>query len=64
MSISLERLIIDVKESLEREMHSMEDRINIRLDGITSRLDAQAARSDRKGSLILRKQLAIESLDI
>ena len=45
--MSLEQLIVDMKESLEREIHGMEARLNSRLDRFELRFEAQAARLDR-----------------
>ncbi|MFN0105345.1 MAG: hypothetical protein ACKV2U_25070 [Bryobacteraceae bacterium] len=59
MSMSLEQLIIDMKDSLEREMHAigsemhgMEARLSSRLDKIDLRFEAQAARLDRLDATI------------
>jgi hypothetical protein len=40
---NLERLIVDVKESLERELHGFREEMTIRFDGQSVRLDRQAA---------------------
>ena len=50
--MSLEQLIIDMKDSLEREMHGMEARLISRLDKIDLRFEAQAARLDRLDTTI------------
>ena len=57
--MSLEQLIIDMKESLEREIHAvgremrgMEARLNSRLDKFELRFEAQAARLDRLDTTI------------
>jgi hypothetical protein len=55
----LERLIIDLKERLERESQSVRDqvhnlavRMDRRFDGINARFDTQAARLDRHAGLL------------
>lgn len=45
-------MIIDLKESLEREMHQIEER----LDGVILRLDGQGARLDRQGGILAAGQ--------
>ena len=50
--MSLEQLIVDMKESLEREIHGMEARLNSRLDRFELRFEAQAARLDRLDTTI------------
>jgi hypothetical protein len=42
---NLERLLIEIKESLERDIQRLED-------VVTTRFDTQAARMDRQGALI------------
>ena len=46
------RLIIHMKESLERDMQFGFSRIEQRLDDMSARFDAQAARLDRHGALL------------
>jgi len=47
----IERLLVDVKESLERDIHG----VNLRIEGlrelITTRFDTQAARLERPGGV-------------
>ena len=50
--MSLEQSIIDMKDSLEREMHGMEARLISRFDKIELRFEAQAARLDRLDTTI------------
>ena len=47
MSDHLEQLIVDVKESLEREIHRVGDKI----DQLNTRFDTQAARLERHAGL-------------
>ena len=46
------QLIIDVKESLERDFNRLFTHMNQRFDEIDARFDAQAARLDRHGALL------------
>jgi chromosome segregation ATPase len=48
----LEQLIIDLKESLEREMRTGFGRLETRLAGLENRFDTQAARLDRHAGLL------------
>ena len=55
----LEQLIVDMKESLEREIHALDRNVSSRIDSLDSkmsalliRFDDQAARLDRQGALI------------
>ena len=57
--MSIEQLIIDMKDSLEREihalgreMHGMESRLNSRLDKFELRFESQAARLARLDTTI------------
>jgi hypothetical protein len=45
-------LVIDVKESLEREMNTRFDEVNRRFDAVDARFDAQANRLDRQAAII------------
>jgi len=44
---NLERLIIDLKESLERELNRLEQKMDDGFAGINARFDTQSARLDR-----------------
>jgi hypothetical protein len=44
---NLQRLLLDAKESLEREIHQGFDQVNTKIDQLNSRFDTQAARLDR-----------------
>ena len=46
----IEQLIVDVKESLEREIGHLRDEIRDGFQRVTTRFDTQAARLDRQGS--------------
>jgi hypothetical protein len=52
----LEQLIIDMKESLEREIHGLETKLERKVDAgfreLNTRFDTQAARPDRQGALL------------
>lgn len=48
---SIEKLIIDLKESLERELTSLRQEMRDGFSGLTSRLDTQSARLDRHAGL-------------
>ena len=48
---NLAKLITDVKESLERELHSIEHKMTEGFEAITTRLDNQAARLDRQARM-------------
>jgi uncharacterized protein (UPF0335 family) len=48
----LERLLVDVKESLERDIHGVNSKIEGLRELITTRFDTQAARLERQGALI------------
>jgi predicted RNase H-like nuclease (RuvC/YqgF family) len=48
---NLEQLIIDMKESLEREIKSLERKVDHGFAQINSRFDLQAQRLDRHGAL-------------
>ncbi len=52
MSDHLEKLIIDLKESLERQMEAGFKAVNARLDEVNTRFDTQAARLGRQGALL------------
>ena len=43
----LEQLIVDLKESLEREIHSLGEKMDRRFDEVNARFDGQAARLER-----------------
>jgi len=47
----LARLITEVKDSLERELHSLERAMREGFEGVNARFDAQAARLDRHAAL-------------
>jgi hypothetical protein len=49
---NIERLVVNIKESLEREIHDVRTEMNTRFDQVVNRLDIQAARLDRQGALI------------
>jgi hypothetical protein len=49
---NIERLIVDMKESLERDMQSGFSRIEKLLDEANARFDVQSARLDRHGALL------------
>ncbi len=51
---NLERLLIDFKESLERDIQSVVSKMDLKMDALLSRFDLQAARLDRQGALLQR----------
>ena len=51
-SSGLERLIVDMKESLEREIHAFRDETRARFTEVTTRFDTQAARLERHAALL------------
>jgi phage shock protein A len=56
LSNSIEQLIVDVKESLEREIRSFRDEMR-------DRFDTQAARMDRQGGLLRSGQTNLVRLN-
>jgi hypothetical protein len=50
LSSSIERLIVDMKESLERQIQSLEHRIDVGFSEIRARFDTQALRLDQQGA--------------
>jgi hypothetical protein len=60
---SVERLIVDMKESLERELHSFRDEMHTFRDEMRNRFDAQAARTDRQGGLLRSGQTNLVRLN-
>lgn len=48
----LEQVIVDLKDGLERELASLEERLGQKIDGLSQRLDTQAARLERHGALL------------
>ena len=49
---NIEQLLVDMKESLEREMRTGFGEMSTRLSELNTRFDTQAARLDRQASLI------------
>src|ERR1039457_3128654 len=49
---SLEKLIVNVKESLERDIHGLETKLEQRFDAMEQRFGDQASRLDRQAGLI------------
>lgn len=48
----LEQLLIDIKESLERQIHGLQDEVRSGFTSVNSRFDTQALRMDRQAALI------------
>ena len=48
---NLERLMVDIKESLETEMHSGFASVNTKLDDMSTRLDRQAGHGPAASAL-------------
>jgi len=48
----LKELLTDIKESPEREIHSLEHEVRAGFAQLNSRFDTQAARLDRNGALL------------
>ncbi len=51
MSNNLEQLILDVKESLEREIHALRDEMRVGFAQVNPRFDTQAIRLERHAAL-------------
>jgi hypothetical protein len=48
----IEQLLVDIKDSLEREMREGFGAVNARLDAVNARLDTQSARLERQAGII------------